>query len=356
MRILLAWAACSWSVRDVTTGYRAALLRAGHVIRDYRLDNRLELMHRAFPDEMRKGHDVTRMATENVLAEASYCNADLVLIVSGLLFHEVGLWLLQRYGIRTAVILTESPYEDGPQSSWLAKYPAVTVFTQERSSAGRYGWHYLPHAYDPDVHRPVEPDPDEACDALFVGTGFAERQRLFEGVNWSRIDLRLRGLFPEITAESSLAKYYVHGCVDNCNLPRAYAAAKIALNPHRSGNGAESINPRAYELAACGTFQVSDGRKEGIELFGTSVPTYAGSVELEEVIRYYLAHPDERAECAAKARERVQGQTFDQRVADLMAALGQQQGAATQENVDECECDSREECNCLPRKRSSSRR
>jgi spore maturation protein CgeB len=328
MRILLAWAAAPFSVRDVTTGLRGALLRAGHTVRDYRLDNRLRLMTNAFPKEMQESHEICRMATENVLAEASYHEADLVLITSGLSFHEVGLWLLAKHGIPTCVVLTESPYSDAAQQNWLRRYPDVTVFTQERTSAQDYGWHYLPAAYDVDVHQPVAPDSDEACDVLFVGTGWQERQQLFEAINWDGIHVRLRGLFPSITDASPLKKVYEEGCLANADLPRAYAACKIALNPYRQCDGAESMNPRAYELAACGVFQLSDYRAEANELFGASVPTYSSPQELERLIRYYLANPAERQAKADAARALVQGQTFDRRVADIISKVTARQAAA----------------------------
>ena len=328
MRILLAWAAAAWSVRDVSTGVRGALVRAGHDVRDYRLDNRLELIGRAIPKELQTVPRLSQLATEGVLAEATYHHADLVLIVSGLYFHEIGLWLLQHYHIPTAVVLTESPYEDANQMRWLAPYPEVTVFTQERLSAQRYGWHYLPHAYDPLVHQPVTPDPDEVCDVLLVGTGWAERQRLLEAVDWTGIHLRVRGLWPEMTPTSSVFPHFIDGCVENADLPPAYAACKIALNPYRRDADAESLNPRAYELAACGVFQLSDARAESHEVFGEAIPTYRQAADLETQLRYYLTHEDERQRCADLARHRVQGHTFDARVAEMMTVLAPQALAA----------------------------
>lgn len=328
MRVLLAWAAAPFSIRDVTTGLRGALIRAGHEVRDYRLDNRLALMTKAFPDEMQQGHEICRLATENVLAEATYHAADLVLVTSGLSFHEVGLWLLDKYKIPTAVVLTESPYADDAQSAWVSRYPALSVFTQERTSAKKHGWHYLPLAYDQTVHMPTAPDPDEACDVLFVGTGWQERQTLFEGVDWTGIHVRFRGFFPGMTDESPLKSLYEEGSVENSDLPRAYAACKIALNPYRQSSTAESMNPRAYELAACGVFQLSDARAEATEVFGDAVPTYRSAAELEALIRHYLAHPEERQAKAEAARIRVQGHTFDRRVADIIATVTSRRAAA----------------------------
>jgi spore maturation protein CgeB len=325
MRIVLVWASCSWSVRDVTTGLRGALLRAGHAVRDYRLDNRLMLAQHAIPEENWTQEGLSQIATESVLVEATYHHADVVLIVSGLQFHEIGLWLLDRYKIPTAVVFTESPYQDADQASWIKKYPNLAAFTQERTSAAKYGWNYLGAAYDPEVHRPVEPDPDEACDVLFVGTGFGERQRLLEGVDWTGINLKLRGLFPEMTDASPLRPFYHPGCIDNHELPAAYAACKIALNPYRYHAEAESLNPRAYELAACRVFQTSDRRAESVELFGDAVPAYSttrdAAGELEDILHYYLAHPEEREEKAERARDLVHEQTFDLRVAEMVKVL-----------------------------------
>lgn len=162
---------------------------------------------------------------------------------------------------------------------------------------------------------------------LFVGTGWQERQALLEGVDWSGINLRLRGLFPFMAADSPLRPFYHEGAVPNAELPRAYAACKIALNPYRQGDGAESMNPRAYELAACGVFQLSDYRAEAEDVFGPHA-CYSSSAELETLIRHYLANDDERAVRIETNRILVQGHTFDRRVADLMTTVTARRAAA----------------------------
>ena len=74
-----------------------------------------------------------------------------------------------------------------------------------------------------------------------------------------------------------------------------YRAAKIGLNLHRSSATygrnmprilhAESMNPRAYELAATQSFQISDWRPEVQETFVGAVPTFQSAAELERLIR-----------------------------------------------------------------------
>ncbi|HEU02422.1 MAG TPA: glycosyltransferase family 1 protein, partial [Aurantimonas coralicida] len=157
--------------------------------------------------------------------------------------------------------------------------------------------------------------------------------RLLEGVDWTGIKLRLLGFWQAagfLGKDSPLLPFVVDKAISNLDVPRYYASAKICLNSHRAGDGAESVNPRVVEAAACGAFQLSDARAEMREMFqwGGSwppmapvIPTFDDSESLETLIREYLA-ADERRRChAAQARKCVQGETFDVRVATLMEAF-----------------------------------
>lgn len=323
MRILFVFSAAEWSTADVARGYRKALVRRGHDVRDYVLYARCKYHARALGEKYANNMPLlSRQATENVVVEAMYHNADLVIITSGLSFHPNGLWLLRQAAFPAAIIFTESPYEDEKQLDFASVYPEANYFTQEKISVRRHGWGYLPAAFDPEVHKPTRPDPVDACDVLIVGTGWPERIRLLEGVNWSGIKLKIKGLWPELNEESPLWKYYQAGCVDNEFLPAMYAGAKICLNYHRAHRQAESMNPRAVEIAACGGFQLSDPREELQERFGDAVPTFSSSAELERMIRYYLANETERRAKAQLACARVENETFEVRANALMEAIG----------------------------------
>lgn len=324
MRILFVHPSCDFSVMDVSRGYRRALTKilGEENIRDYWLNKHSAYHLKALPPvAQRDVAIVAKHATENVLNEALYFNADLVLIVSGLNFHPIALWLLQRVGIPAAAILTESPYDDENQADWAATYPGMIVFTNEQVSAEKHGWSYLRHAFDPAIHAPLPAEDlsyHDQCDVLMVGTGWRERQQLLEQVDWTGIDLRLYGLWPEMETTSPLYPYTWPVCVDNTLMPRYYAGAKICLNLHRSHATARSMNPRAYELAACGAFQISDPRAELVEVFGDAIPTFTNGDELNALIHRALNDPAWRAACVAKARQIVEYETFHQRAQALL--------------------------------------
>jgi len=265
-----------------------------------------------------------------------------VLIVCGFAFHkEAFLMLTQALNLPTALILTESPYADknvgkAPGQRALLEQSGIQLaFCNERNSLGFLSESgvpvvYLPHSYDPGRHKPVDVDGEYHSDVYFCGTLYEERQALLDGVNWDGIDARIIG--PQVEVE----KREVTGGVPNEVLVRHYSGTKIALNMHRTTCGvfderlvhiasgtAYSLGPRAYEIAACGAFQICDeARGELWEVFGNSVPTFSDSQGLERLVRAYLADETARNELALEQRERVQPCTFKARAeAILLPAL-----------------------------------
>lgn len=328
-RILFVHPGAEFSIWDVGAGLRRALEAQGHTIADYYLTRRL-MYHGAAMDAGGLDPDaeniaaVSKQASENVLIEALYHRADLVIIVSGLNLHPLALWLLDRVGdphIPVAVVLTESPYEDPQQIEWLSAHRSPIVFTNDRASARLHGWSYLPHAFDPAVHYSRKPEPTEACDVLMVATGWRERQELFEQIDWSGIRLRLIGPWPYLPEAHPLRAFVEDRCVPNAELPQLYASAKICLNFFRRHLYAESLGPRTYELAACGAFQLSDDRAELEEIFNGTIPTFETAAQLEGMIRHFLAHDDERRELAGRAQAIVQGETFQRRAEQMMQVI-----------------------------------
>src|SRR4030095_6053999 len=109
--------------------------------------------------------------------------------------------------LRTAVLFTESPYEDEAQCRVAALVDVV--WTNERTSAQPLGAGYLRHAYDPARHPPTAGlDYDvPAHDVVFVGTGFEERIEQLAAVDWRGIDLGLYGEWSLLGSRSKLRQF-----------------------------------------------------------------------------------------------------------------------------------------------------
>lgn len=349
MRILLIHPAVDFSTTDVADGIRSGLIALGHEVADFRLNRRLhasEVAHDALFGAAGPANvgEMFLHASEGIPYRAIMERAEWALFVHGAGLHPAPLMALRRIGVRVAGVFTEAPYESvADRELGFCQYVDV-AFVNERTALGTFQAAldrsgggvaaYLPHAHRPEVHHAdLVCSSEDRCDVLFVGTGFPERQELFEQVDWTGVDLRLGGVWPWLDASNGLHRYLRSGGVKNADLARLYRGARIVLNPHRYAAGAESANPRVYEAAACGAFQIADYRAEIAEVFGDAVPMYTPGVpwQLGALVRRYLADDDLRQRCAETARRRVHGETFVERarlIADVLHQASQPATAA----------------------------
>src|SRR5438309_440468 len=199
-----------------------------------------------------------------------------------------------------------------------------------RRSAARVA--YLPCAADPAVHRPLELS-DAARQELgapvgFVGAGYRNRRIAFRplldlgpkiwGTEWGgagQVEAAVQRDGARISTEDTV---------------RIFNATRVNLNLHSSTyvDGVEPrgdfVNPRTFELAAAGAFQLVDRRELLPPLLRphAEVATFTDAAELHERVRHYLAHPDERAFLAAEGRARVLAEhTYRHRMQSLLETV-----------------------------------
>jgi spore maturation protein CgeB len=334
MKIAVIHPGAAWSTHDVYVGLIAGLQhQPGLDIHGMQIDSILNWYETMIDLGVRAGmlsdqayrNDVLnrqRMASAHVTQAILDLWPDVVISVSGHNYHLRDVDILRRAGIKTAVILTESPYF-GELEGLMAHHYDI-AFTNERQSAKRLNATYLPHAYNPDVHT-VDGPQGFPTDALFIGSLFDERRALFDGVNWDGINFLWRGHDMTETPTS---------VTPNAETAAYYRATKVAINHHRTttshGSGqhiqpeeAASLGPRAYEIAACGAFQLmDDSRVEAKEVFGESLVTYrAGdSADLERQVRKWL-RVSEREQWAAAQHEAVLPHSWDARARQVLERI-----------------------------------
>jgi spore maturation protein CgeB len=329
----------------VYDGWTTALRCLGVQVEEYNLDARLtfytsallETDHRAESGQvmLRKAlgyEQAIGLALNGIMAAAYRLWPDVLLIVSGLFVNEAMLDCIRSRGTRVVIIHTEEPYEHDRQIA-LAAHADVNLINDpthlEAYRAVAPTW-YVPHAYRPDRHHPRPADPALACDFGFVGTGYPSRIRFFEQVDWSGLTVRLAGNWVGLGEESPLRPLLVGDagyCMDNAETADLYASAAVSANLYRREADRPELaagwamGPREVELAAMGRFFLRDPRGEGDEVL-PMLPTFAGPDDFGEQLRWWLDHPADRAEAAAKAREAVAGRTFDAHARLLLRLLG----------------------------------
>jgi spore maturation protein CgeB len=258
--------------------------------------------------------DVFFQAGHDALAMALYHDVDAVLAVSGMFLHPDVVVMMKRAHLRVFVLFTETPYDLAKElemaklvdGCWTNERSSVAAFQAVNPHSG-----YLSHAWHPERHQPG-PQPIDATvvahDVVFVGSGFPDRVAWLSAMDWTGIDLGLYGSWEGIRKGHRLKPFVRGAQTDNATTGALYRRAKIGLNLYRTKVGwgrntptithAESLNPRAYELAACGAFHLSSDRAEVAEVFGHRVPTFTTSQGASELLRLWLA--DDAARGRAK--------------------------------------------------------
>lgn len=199
-------------------------------------------------------------------------------------------------------------------------------------AAGAGEVHYLPTACDPFVHRPLELSVEDriewGSEVSFVGAGYHNRQQMFASL--AHLPFKIWGSeWPTCRPFSDLVQQDSRR-VSPEEYIKIFNASAINLNLHSSSerDGVEPngdfINPRTFELAACGAFQLVDERTLLPECFevGKEIVTFKSLPDLLEKIEFYRNNPEERCRIAERARARVlRDHTYDRRLEEMLGVI-----------------------------------
>lgn len=348
-RALLVRPGPNFSVSDVADGWKQGLLANGYDVLEYNTDERLthfgssyrlnaqNRYELAIPDDQA----VTWLAMEPLKGFLFDWWPDLVVVISGFFWMEHLTKVIQGRGMKLVFVFTESPYQEDTQFERASDGCDLAVLNDpthlDRYRDAGIPVTYVPHSYRPTLHYPAPAAAGYESDVCFVGTGYPSRIEFLERVDWSGIDLALCGNWASFTDAHPLAQH-VRGitdkvrsdrfpvyelCIDNRDTVRWYRGAKASLNLYRREadrpelSDGWSMGPREVELSATGCFFLTEARPENRQVL-PFVPTFASPDECGELLRWFLARPDARADIVARARAAVAEWTLERRVADVL--------------------------------------
>lgn len=199
-------------------------------------------------------------------------------------------------------------------------------------SAGAGEVHYIPAGCDPIIHTPLSLTPEDKQEwgspISFVGAGYHNRQQVFAsfaempfklwGTEWpgcKPFDRMLQKGGKRLTPEEYIKIF--NGTDININLHSS--TERDGVDPY-----GDFVNPRTFELAAAGAFQLVDERSLLPELFevGKEIITFSDPKDLKSKIAYYLERPEERKAIAARARERaLREHTYGHRIKEMLSLI-----------------------------------
>jgi spore maturation protein CgeB len=162
-----------------------------------------------------------------------------------------------------------------------------------------------------------------------MGAGYPNRRLAFREL--VGMDFKLWGT--EWEGDSALAPYVQRGGarVSTEDCVRIFNATKVNINLHSSiqaqqlVTGGDFINPRTFEVAACGAFQLVDRRSLMAEAFAEEELAIFESMEdFRDKVAHFLAHPAERDAYAQRGQARVlREHTYAQRMSTLLGFVAE---------------------------------
>jgi glycosyltransferase involved in cell wall biosynthesis len=288
------------------------------------------VMHQLGPHHYRRV-----LATMPTLEQLQDCD---VILVSGPDY--VSAWLHGLYGkqewcqlkARKVAFYLESSEREDFQSRYALFSDWYDVhFFPDPEDAERFGGHHILACVDTEMFRPCALHPHSEClpecqvlrlrdkkyDAAFVGSLYPKRVQYLA---------RLLPLIPDVDFRAGGVS--VRDLGGECQ--REWAELMVAnlrqIRVHAGlpSNNATMMTMRPFETMACGTFLLTCRTSDNLFRDGEHCCMYddAKPEELAELIRYYLAHEDERETIAAAGLAEVRrNYSLSQRMQEVLAIV-----------------------------------
>lgn len=188
-------------------------------------------------------------------------------------------------------------------------------------------YHGILNAADTFTYFPGTSRPELACDAAMCGGWWPYKARNLEKFILPLCHPR-SGLNVKLFGSSPWPAAQYLGPLSQDDERDLYDSATVCLNvsePHSTDPGMGwDVIERPFKVLAAGGFCVSDHVEEARDLFTEDqLKTARTPDEYEALVRYYVAHPEKRAQVAeAGRREVLLNHTYFDRVAEIFGHLG----------------------------------
>lgn len=283
-----------------------------------------------------------QVVSQAVLAKVETFEPDLVLCMAQAPMSQNALRRLSRDGVTTAMWFVEDWQIFTYWRAFAPLYDFFAViqkepFSLELERIGVRDFLYLPMAAHPALHRPLDLTPVEmrryGADVSFMGAGYPNRRLAFR--RFSGFDFKIWGT--EWDGDAALAQFVQRkgARISPEDCVKIYNATKVNLNLHSSIHSkqlvskGDFVNPRTFEIAACGGFQLVDRRGLMPELFMLEGPeaelaVFDGMEECADMIQEWLGNESGRLRIAERARRRVLAEhTYARRMETLISHIRQ---------------------------------
>ena len=261
---------------------------------------------------------------------------DLIIVTQGFLILKETLKALKAMGSIVVLWVIDAPIHFAPILEAAPHYDYVfcggteAIAILEKRGIKNLEW--LPFACDPDHHFPIKATGHErdslSKDVAFVGSYYPSRAKILEALQAVDCDFGIWGSGWDTVASSSPLKKHIRKTHTRPEeWIKIYSNSKIVLVTHYSESKeipVYQVSPKVYEALACRALVFSDKQRDMAPLFrdGEHLVLFRDVKELQEKIRYFLAHDGERERIARKGyQEVIEKHTYAHRMKKLSDCL-----------------------------------
>lgn len=278
------------------------------------------------------GHNVLAVDASALPLPGTFpARPDLLFVIHGANVALDTIDIYRDQNIKTAIYLLDEPYEVDRTRTWSAHYE--WVFSVDRATVPVHAENshaaHLPLAYDQVTFFPD--GPAIASDILVLGSPFGLREEYLAPIR-DRWGGRMTWVGPG-WRKFSPAGQHVEGFVTPEDCARFYRGAKAVINIHRdscwshfgelnqSRIEATHLNPRFWEAAGCGAFQLCSFRSD-LQIYAPKAPYFRTPAELERKLDYYLGNERARRDQARYLHTKTKLHTYQLRAQTVLDTLG----------------------------------
>ena len=257
-----------------------------------------------------------------------FIKPDLIFIIKGEVIFKTSLLLLKKIKIKIAVWWLDDPLKYNNLLNQYRLYDEFFIFdmsySEELVKHNVKDVTWLPFAFNKSLLPATDKNKNtKDFDIIFAGLASDERIAFFENIAKLGFKIKLIGnswkkskllndkatLLPDISPE----EIFKH-----------YGNAKIGININHK-QSITGVNCRTFELCGFGVFQLTDFRKDLINLYniGEEVVVYENMEDLTNKVIYYIKNDAEREKIAVAGMARtLKDHTYQSRMKYVIEKLG----------------------------------
>lgn len=191
---------------------------------------------------------------------------------------------------------------------------------------------FIPHGYDPEIHRPIQISHEEqeifGCDASFIGTWSPKKEKWLAHLKESLPELNLKiwgdqwGKASASVIQSSIQGRSILGDLYAVAIQCSTINLGILSEKVSGASSGDLITSRTFHIPGANGFMLHERNEESVLYFneGEECGFFDGAEELVQKVRQYLADPAKRERMKEAGYERAQrDHSLDARAATVLA-------------------------------------